>query len=128
MIELGLESMLLTYYKHLISFYNPVIAKYVFADMLVGLSASHTTWIEAQIVLAWSLTDEGAPRQIDTSDLPIFLPESSSSSSLSMGLIVGIVFISIAVLFMSLSGLYWFKLRKRASKEDEEVESWEIDY
>lgn len=29
---------------------------------------------------------------------------------------------------MSLSGLYWFKLRKRARKEDEEVESWEIDY
>lgn len=92
--------------KPLISFYNPVISNYVSADMLVGFLASHTTWIEAQSVLAWSLTDEGAPRQIDTSDLPIFLPESSSSSSsLSMGLIIGIVFISIADLFISLSGL-----------------------
>ncbi|KAL3511340.1 hypothetical protein ACH5RR_030741 [Cinchona calisaya] len=117
--------------KPLISFYNPVIANYVAADMFVGFSASRTTWLEKERVLAWSLTNEGALRDINASNLPVFLPESSSSSTLSSGLIIGIVVISIAVLLslVSFSGFYWFRRRKRKGKEEEEeVQSWEIDY
>ncbi|CAI9093019.1 OLC1v1028416C1 [Oldenlandia corymbosa var. corymbosa] len=119
--------------KPLLSYYDGVIAKYVSPSMLVGFSAGKTIWNETQRILAWSLADKGAPRQINTSDLPIILPESSpsssSSSSISSGLIVGIAIICVAaLLFISLSGLYWFKLRKKRGDKSDEVEGWEIDY
>lgn len=114
--------------KPLISFHNPVIAHYAAANMFVGFSASHANWSEAQRVLAWSLTDGGAPRDINTSSLPNFSHESSSDKR-GLGPIVGIVFVSSTVLLLPIAGFYCFRLMKRRSKEEEEeVQSWEIDY
>ncbi|KAA8529632.1 hypothetical protein F0562_034268 [Nyssa sinensis] len=85
--------------KPLISFYSPVIANFVAPTMFVGFSASKSTWEETWRVLAWSLTDQGVGRDINTSNLSIFPPESSSNSSsssssfpsLSSGSIAGIL-------------------------------------
>ncbi|KAF6157477.1 hypothetical protein GIB67_004415 [Kingdonia uniflora] len=113
----------------LISFKNPVIANYVSDSMFVGFSASKVTWVEAQRVLAWSLSDTGAARDINTTGLPVFAPKTASSSSLSTGAIAGI-FIG-CVLFMAICalGLYWFWWRTNVdSEEEEQIEEWELEY
>ncbi|XP_010533459.1 PREDICTED: L-type lectin-domain containing receptor kinase S.1 [Tarenaya hassleriana] len=111
-----------------LSFRNPVIANYVSPDMFVGFSASKTTWVEAQRILAWSLSDTGAPREINTTNLPVFLPE-SLSSSLSAGAIAGIVVG--CVVFVGLLGsggyLIWRKLTVD-DEEDDEIEEWELEF
>ncbi|CAD5312817.1 unnamed protein product [Arabidopsis thaliana] len=73
-----------------LTFRDPVIANYVSADMYAGFSASKTNWNEARRILAWSLSDTGALREINTTNLPVFFLE-NSSSSLSTGAIAGIV-------------------------------------
>ncbi|KAA8529635.1 hypothetical protein F0562_034265 [Nyssa sinensis] len=87
---------------------------------------------ETQRILAWSLTDQGVARDINTSNLPIFPPESSSSSpSLSPGSIAGIIVVSIAVLILLSSGLFWFWLKKKRGKKDDEeekIQDWELEY
>lgn len=78
--------------RPLISFRDPVIGNYVSRDMFVGFSASKVTWVEPQRVLAWSFSDKGIARDINTTNLPVILPVSpSSSSSLSAGDIVAVV-------------------------------------
>ncbi|KAK4844900.1 hypothetical protein QYF36_025860 [Acer negundo] len=72
-----------------LNYKNPVIANYVSNEMFVGFSASKTDFIEAQRILAWSLSDTGVAREINTNNLPVF--SISSSSSLSDDAIAGIV-------------------------------------
>ncbi|KAI3686423.1 hypothetical protein L1987_80099 [Smallanthus sonchifolius] len=69
----------------LLTFRNSVIANYVSSEMYVGFSSGKTTWIEAQRVLAWSFSDTGVARNINTTGLPVFLARSESSSGLSTG-------------------------------------------
>lgn len=110
-----------------LTYRDPVIANYVSADMFVGFSASKTNWVEARRILAWSFSDTGAPREINTTNLPVFFLE-SSSSSLSTGAIAGIVVG--CVVFMGLLGfggyLMWRKLMRE--EEEEEIEEWELEF
>ncbi|CAN6901665.1 unnamed protein product [Brassica oleracea] len=111
-----------------LTFRDPVIANYVSADMFVGFSASKTNWVEVRRILAWSLSDTGAPREINTTGLPVFFLD-SPSSSLSTGAIVGIVVG--CVVFICLLGLggyfIWWKLI-REEEEEEEAEEWELEF
>ncbi|KAL5747120.1 hypothetical protein ACOSQ2_024417 [Xanthoceras sorbifolium] len=111
-----------------LNYKNQVIANYVSSEMYVGFSASKTNWIEAQRILAWSLSDTGVARDINTSNLPVFsLP--SSSSSLSGGAIAGIVISCVVFVIICASGGYWFWRKKMLKEqEEEEMEDWELDY
>lgn len=113
----------------LLSYSSPKIANYVSNDMYVGFSASKTQWVEAQRVLAWSLNDNGPARAINTTNLPIFVIESSDSSSLSTGAIAGIS-VGAVVIFLSCLGVcYWIWRRHYLkSNEDDKVEDWELEY
>ncbi|KAL2321772.1 hypothetical protein Fmac_026151 [Flemingia macrophylla] len=111
-----------------LSYRDAAIANYVSSDMYVGFSASKTNWIEAQRVLAWSFSDSGAARELNTTNLPVFEAE-SSSSSLSNGAIAGIVIgcWTFVVIIVSVLYLWWRKKRGR-EEEDEEMEDWELEY
>ncbi|KAL5749513.1 hypothetical protein ACOSP7_024116 [Xanthoceras sorbifolium] len=111
-----------------LNYKNQVIANYVSSEMYVGFSASKTNWIEAQRILAWSLSDTGVARDINTSNLPVFsLP--SSSSSLSGGAIAGIVISCVVFVIICASGGYWFWRKKMLKEqEEEEMEDWELEY
>lgn len=109
----------------LLTFTDPVIANYVSSEMYVGFSASKTTWVEAQRVLAWSFSDTGVARDINTTNLPVFELQ-SSSSGLSPGAIAGIVIGCVSAVAIGLGLLYWFWWRN--GEEDDEVEDWELEY
>ncbi|GAY47308.1 hypothetical protein CUMW_103590 [Citrus unshiu] len=86
-----------------------------------GFSASKTNWIEARRVLAWSLSDTGVAREINTTNFPTFLPP-SSSSSLSAGAVAGIV-------IGCVMGYYWYwRKNKLKAQEEDEIEEWELEY
>jgi hypothetical protein len=112
----------------ILSYKNPVIANYTSEEMYVGFSASKTTWVEAQRILAWSFSDTGVARDINVTNLPLFsLP--SSSNSLSAGAISGIavgcaVFIMICVFVVY---CLWYK-NKLKDLEEDEIEDWELEY
>ncbi|TKY55255.1 L-type lectin-domain containing receptor kinase S.1 [Spatholobus suberectus] len=111
-----------------LTYRHPAIANYVSADMYVGFSASKTNWIEAQRVLAWSFSDSGPARELNTTNLPVFEPE-SSSSSLSGGAIAGIVIGCFVFVLVCASGFYlWWRNNKGKEDEDEEIEDWELEY
>ncbi|XP_043703569.1 L-type lectin-domain containing receptor kinase S.1-like [Telopea speciosissima] len=113
----------------LITYKNPAIANYVSPNMYVGFSASKTTWVEAQRILAWSFSNTGTARDLNTTNLPVFLPESSSSSSFSTGAIAGISIAFAVFLVLCLLGLYWFwEKKKRKTTEDDGIEDWELEY
>ncbi|TXG50208.1 hypothetical protein EZV62_022732 [Acer yangbiense] len=84
-----------------LNYKNPVIANYVSNEMFVGFSASKTDFIEAQRILAWSLSDTGVAREININNLPVF---SLSSSSLSDGAIAGIVIGCVVFVIICASG------------------------
>ncbi|KAI7985092.1 L-type lectin-domain containing receptor kinase S.1 [Camellia lanceoleosa] len=117
--------------RPLLTFRDPVIANYVSSEMYVGFSASKTTWVEAQRVLAWSFSDTGVARDINTTNLPVFSLE-TSSSSLSPGAIAGITIGSVFVLILCLSVCYYWFCGKNKMKEqeydDDEIEDWELEY
>ncbi|KAL3628891.1 L-type lectin-domain containing receptor kinase S.1 [Castilleja foliolosa] len=115
--------------RTMLSYRNPVIANYCGPEMFVGFSASKTQWVEAQRVLAWSFSDVGLARDVNTTGLPVFLLENSGSSSLSQGAIAGIS-IGCVLAFVVISFLiYWFWWRKRNGiKEEDEIEEWEMEY
>lgn len=112
-----------------LTYRDPKIANYVSAEMFVGFSASKTQWIEAQRVLAWSFSDTGVAREINTTNLPVFQLSSSSSSSLSSGAIAGIAIGCVVVVLVIPSGfyLYWRK-NKLEREEKDEIEDWELEY
>lgn len=112
--------------RPLINFRNPVIANYVSDEMFVGFSASKTTWVEAQRILAWSFSDSGAARDLNTTNLPVFRLE-NSSSRLCSGAIAGIVIGCVVVLGIGLGGFYWF-CWSRGRREDDDIEDWELEY
>ncbi|CAI9112728.1 OLC1v1013210C1 [Oldenlandia corymbosa var. corymbosa] len=114
--------------RPLINFTSPALANYTIDQMYVGFSASKTTWVEAQRILAWSFSDNGVAREINTTNLPVFRPESSSSNNLGSGAIAGIVIGCILFVFGVVTFLfYWFVWRKRI-QEDEEIEDWELEF
>lgn len=113
--------------RPLLTFQNPIIANYVSTDMYVGFSASKTTWVEAQRVLAWSFSDTGVARDINTSNLPFFVLESSSSPSLSTGAIVGIT-IGCVVFVCILCVCLWFWRQRLPKNREDEIEDWELEY
>ncbi|KAI5329732.1 hypothetical protein L3X38_029129 [Prunus dulcis] len=112
-----------------LTYRDPKIANYVSAEMFVGFSASKTQWIEAQRVLAWSFSDTGVAREINTTNLPVFQLSSSYSSSLSTGAIAGIAIGCVVVVLVLASGfyLYWRK-NKLEREEKDEIEDWELEY
>ncbi|KAG4932636.1 L-type lectin-domain containing receptor kinase S.1 [Glycine soja] len=113
--------------KPTLRYQNPAIADYVSSNMYVGFSASKTNWIEAQRVLAWSFSDSGPARELNTTNLPVFELE-SSSSSLSNGAIAGIVIGSFIFVLICASGFYlWWRMNK-ANEEEDEIEDWELEY
>ncbi|XP_027167215.1 L-type lectin-domain containing receptor kinase S.1 [Coffea eugenioides] len=112
--------------RPLINFRDPVIADYLSDEMFVGFSASKTTWVEAQRVLAWSFSDTGVARDVNTTNLPVFLLE-NASSRLSGGAIAGIVIACVVVLGVGLGGFYRF-CWKRSREDDDEIEDWELEY
>ncbi|KAI3941225.1 hypothetical protein MKX01_029799 [Papaver californicum] len=108
--------------KPLLAYRDSVIADYVSDQMFIGFSASEVTWIEPQRILAWSFSDTGSiARDINVTGLPVFLPDSSSSSSISAGAIAGIVIGSF--LCISLNGKF-----HSGGEEDNEIEEWELEY
>ncbi|PIA26376.1 hypothetical protein AQUCO_09400021v1, partial [Aquilegia coerulea] len=115
--------------RPLISFRNPVIANYVSSEMFVGFSGSKVTWVEPQRVLAWSFSNNGIARDINTTNFPVFLPE-SSSSKLSAGVTAGIVIACVVGTLLCLFCVYWFWWRKWKYEDEEEdkIEDWELEY
>lgn len=95
--------------------------------MYVGFSASKTNWIEAQRVLAWSFSDSGTAREINTTNLPVFEPESSSSKP-SGGAIAGITIGCIVFVAICASGYYLWWRNKKVKEEEDEIEDWELEY
>ncbi|XP_077227909.1 L-type lectin-domain containing receptor kinase S.1-like [Tasmannia lanceolata] len=120
--------------RPLISYQNPEIVNYLSDQMYVGFSASKVTWVERQRILGWSLSDMGgAARELNTSNLPVFLPDSPPRGSPSAGLISGTTIGSVVVMAVCLWGLYWFWYRKQRNKEeleadDDKIEEWELEY
>ncbi|KAJ8752008.1 hypothetical protein K2173_001034 [Erythroxylum novogranatense] len=111
-----------------LSFKDPVIGNYVSTEMFVGFAASKVTWIEARRVLAWSFSDTGVARDINTTNLPVFRL-ASSSNKLSSGAIAGIVIGIVAFLTISAFGIFWiWRKNKLKSEEDDDVEDWELEY
>lgn len=113
-----------------LNFKDPAIANYVSNEMYVGFSASKTNWIEARRVLAWSLSDTGVAREINTTNFPTFLPP-SSSSSLSAGAVAGIVIGCVMgfLIICASTGYYWYwRKNKLKAQEEDEIEEWELEY
>ncbi|PSR89465.1 Legume lectin domain protein [Actinidia chinensis var. chinensis] len=114
--------------RPLLTFRDPVISNYLSSEMFVGFSASKTTWVETQRVLAWSFRDNGVARDINTTNLPDFTLN-SSSSSLSPGAIAGITIGSVSIFLLCLSISYWvWRNHQRKKLEDDEIEDWELEY
>ncbi|CAJ2664308.1 unnamed protein product [Trifolium pratense] len=113
--------------KPTLTYRDPNISNYLSPEMFVGFSASKTNWIEAQRVLAWSFSDSGTAKELNTTNLPVFKRE--SSNSLSGKAIVGIVVGCFVLVCFSLVLLYflWWK-RRRNDEEDDDVEEWEMEY
>ncbi|KAL0318568.1 UNVERIFIED_CONTAM: L-type lectin-domain containing receptor kinase S.1 [Sesamum angustifolium] len=99
--------------RTMLSYRNPSIANYLGPEMFVGFSASKTQWVEAQRVLAWSFSDVGVARDINTTGLPVFMLESSGSSSLSPGAAAGIAVGCVVAVVVVCCLLYWFWWKRR---------------
>ncbi|KAM7461798.1 hypothetical protein LguiA_029919 [Lonicera macranthoides] len=84
-----------------------------------------TIALAAQRVLAWSLSDTGVARDINTSNLLVFSIE-SSYSLLSNGAIAGITIGCVFVVLLCLGVYYWFW--RKQNQENDEIEDWELEY
>lgn len=111
-----------------LNYRDPIIANYISTEMYAGFSSSKTQWVETQRVLAWSLSDTGVAREINTTNLPIFSIQ-LSNSSLSHGAIAGIVIGCVVTLIIFAIVVFWF-VRKKILQEDveDEIEDWELEY
>uniref|UniRef100_A0A7N0TZT4 non-specific serine/threonine protein kinase n=1 Tax=Kalanchoe fedtschenkoi TaxID=63787 RepID=A0A7N0TZT4_KALFE len=110
-----------------LSYTNPDIENYLSDDMYIGFSASKSQWVEAQRILAWSLSDVGAAGEINVSGLPVFSVASPFTSSLTAGAIAGIAVGASLFMILCLLGFYWFWRMTKLRKEDE-IEDWEMEY
>ncbi|XP_038879424.1 L-type lectin-domain containing receptor kinase S.1 [Benincasa hispida] len=111
-----------------LSFRDPLIANYVSTEMFVGFSASKTKWVEAQRILAWSFSDTGVAREINTTNFPVFM-RASSPSSLPPGSVASIVIGCVVfVIIIAGFGVFWYWRKNRAKEEDDEIEDWELEY
>lgn len=121
--------------KPLISFYDPEIASLVFGDMYVGFSASNGRVTGTQRILAWTLASDGALRDINTSNLPVFLPENPPRSNhFTAGMTWKVPIVVLGILIFCF-GFYWFWIRRRMKRSkdkdddaEDEVQRWELDY
>ncbi|GER56780.1 concanavalin A-like lectin protein kinase family protein [Striga asiatica] len=117
--------------RTMLSYRIPDISSYFDQEMFVGFSASKTQWVEAQRVLAWSFSNIGPARNLNTTGLPVFRPENSGSPGLAQGAIAGIVVGCVAGLSVASCLIYWFWWRRRKlreEEEDDEIEEWEMEY
>lgn len=115
--------------RTLLSYKNPLIANYIGPEMFVGFSASKTQWVEVQRLLAWSFSDEGVARDINTTGFPVFRPANPGSSALSKGAVAGITVGCVVAVVAALFLVYWFWWkRRRDADEDDDIEDWEMEY
>lgn len=115
--------------RTLLSYKNPLIANYIGPEMFVGFSASKTEWVEVQRLLAWSFSDEGVARDINTTGFPVFRAPNPGSSSLSKGAVAGITVGCVVAVVAALFSVYWFWWkRRRDADEDDDIEDWEMEY
>ncbi|EEF34489.1 L-type lectin-domain containing receptor kinase S.1 [Ricinus communis] len=117
--------------KPLISTSDPSRADFGSEAMFMGFSTSKTTWNEGQTILAWSLSDEGFAREINTSNLPVLRTDRSSGlSSLSTNIKATIIAASILVPAVLISAICWFWIKKRKDNryEDDTIQEWELEY
>lgn len=114
--------------RPLLSYRNVEIGRYLSSEMYVGFSASKTTWVEAQRVLAWSFSDAGVARDLNTSGLPVFLARSEGSSGLSTGGKVGVI-CGVVVFFLCMLGVcYYVWVRYKAKIQEDVAEDWELEF
>lgn len=114
--------------KPLLSYKDPAISDYLSNEMFIGFSASKTTWIEAQRILAWSFSNTGVAKDINTTDLPVFKlknPSSPLSGRAIAGITLGCVFSFL--LFLLLIYFLWRRYGRKREEEDV-VEDWELEY
>nr|DAD46019.1 TPA_asm: hypothetical protein HUJ06_004249 [Nelumbo nucifera] len=123
--------------KPLITFRDPKIANYLFSNMLAGFSSSTVTWVEAQRILAWSLSDTGVARDINITDLPTsFSPLPASApepapASMTLRFRVGVTATAVVSAILCSCGLFWFRYRMKRvehDQEQDESEEWEFEY
>ncbi|KAL1568261.1 L-type lectin-domain containing receptor kinase S.1-like [Salvia divinorum] len=114
----------------LLSYKNPAVADYIAPEMFVGFSASKTEWVEVQRLLAWSFSDEGISKDINTTGLPVFRPENLDGSSLSGGAVAGIAVGGVVAVVAAALLISWIWWRKNGNfdEEDDDIEDWEMEY
>lgn len=113
--------------KPTLTYRDSSIVDYVAPEMFFGFSASKTNWIEAQRVLAWSFSDEGSLKELNTTNLPVF-KRGLSSKSLSSGAIAGIVAGCFVFVVCCTSMFILYLHRRKRREDDDDVEDWEMEY
>ncbi|PWA61040.1 Concanavalin A-like lectin/glucanase superfamily [Artemisia annua] len=115
--------------RPLLSYRNVVIGRYLSSEMYVGFSSAKNTWVEsAQRVLAWSFSDTGVARDLDTSGLPVFLAKSEGSSGLSIGGKMGVICGAVVFFVCLLGACYYAWVRYRAKSQVGVAEDWELEF
>ncbi|WOH05243.1 hypothetical protein DCAR_0624657 [Daucus carota subsp. sativus] len=115
--------------RPLLTYRDRKIERYLSREMYVGFSASKTTWVERQRVLAWSFSDSGVARDVNTTGLPVFDHDWGSSGKLSSGVIAGIVVGCVVLVGLGLGVWYWvWRVFWDVEVEEEDVEEWELEY
>ncbi|XP_042035455.1 L-type lectin-domain containing receptor kinase S.1-like [Salvia splendens] len=113
----------------LLNYKSSAVSDYIAPEMFVGFSASKTEWVEVQRLLAWSFSDEGIARDINTTSLPVFRPVNLGGSSLSKGGVAGIAVGCVAAVVAAALLVSWIWWKKRGNlEEDDEIEDWEMEY
>ncbi|KAF2303194.1 hypothetical protein GH714_014478 [Hevea brasiliensis] len=92
--------------------------------MYVGFSSSTASVLTSHYVLGWSYKMNGQAQALDLARLPK-LPRIGPKER-SKFLTIGVPTISVSVVFILISGLFYFIRRKR--KFAEVLEDWELDY
>nr|GEY54813.1 L-type lectin-domain containing receptor kinase S.1 [Tanacetum cinerariifolium] len=114
--------------RPLLSYRNVEIGRYLSSEMYVGFSAGKATWVEAQRVLAWSFSDTGVARDLNTSGLPIFLARLEGGSGLSTGGKVGVICGAGVVFLCLLGACYYAWVRYKAKSQEDVAEDWELEF
>ncbi|CAI8609864.1 unnamed protein product [Vicia faba] len=115
--------------KPTLSYTDPEIANYISPEMFVGFSASETNWIEAQRVIAWSFSDSGTARELNTANLPVFKRKSRASLSgkAIAGIAVGCFVFAFSCASVFILCFRW-RRNKRKEEDEDDIEDWEMEY